>query len=818
MQSQPMNTLLVLVYASVLLCLAYRGARLWQFATVAAVGLLILSLVGAAGTVATVIGTLLIAPLVALSVVPLRRALLTRGIFGGFRKVLPQMSPTEQAALDAGDVWWEAELFRGKPDWSKLSDFPYTELTADEQAFLDNETATLCEMIDDWETHFERKDLAPEVWDYIRRNGFFAMLIKKEHGGLGFSAVAQSAVVSKIATRSLTAAVTVMVPNSLGPGELLTHYGTLEQKQYWLPRLASGEEIPCFGLTGPEVGSDASNLPDIGIVEKRVVDGREVLGMRLNFSKRYITLAPVATVVGLAFRLQDPDGLMGEAGKDYGITCALVRSDTPGVEIGRRHYPGAAFMNGPIVGTDVFVPLDAIIGGPKMAGQGWRMLVECLSAGRGISLPALAAASGKGMYGATGAYTAIRRQFKLPVGRFEGVQEALARIGGLTYTLEAARILTASAVDHCSPSVVTAMMKYHMTEMMRRVLQDAMDIHGGRAIIMGPRNYLAVPYQALPVAITVEGANIMTRSLIVFGQGAIRCHPFVYREMEAARNNDLVDFDAAFWGHIGFTINRGVRALAHGLSFGRLARSPVRGPMRGYYRQVERLSCALALCADVSMGVLGGELKRRESTSARLGDVLSQLYLATAVLKYYENHASEDDLVHARWAVENALAEAGRAFHEFFRNFPRAGVGRALRTLVFPFGIPYELPSDELGRDIAGRMLRMNEVSERMKQDIYVGTTADDATGRLMLTWEALLAVQDVYERFLKQVSSGQVVGETLKQQLSDAEAKGLLTADESRRIAEYDALRYDAILTDDFSPAYLTAGQSAKEDVRAVA
>lgn len=806
-----MNSLIVVVFIAILGVLAYRGLRLRPFALIATAGVAALYLAGVLGTTGAVVGAVLVAPLLLLSVVPLRRALLSRGIFSGFRKVLPQMSPTEQAALDAGDVWWEGELFRGKPDWAQLQDFKYTELTADERAFLDNETEQLCAMIDDWHTHFERNDLAPEVWEFIRRKGFFAMLIKKQDGGLGFSAVAQSAVVSKIATRSLTAAVTVMVPNSLGPGELITHYGTDAQRAYWLPRLASGEEIPCFGLTGPEVGSDASNLPDTGVVEKRIVDGEEVIGLRLNFSKRYITLAPVATVIGLAFRLQDPDGLLGDPDKvEYGITCALVKRDTPGVEIGRRHYPGAAFMNGPIVGKDVFVPLDAIIGGPKMAGQGWPMLVECLSAGRGISLPALAAASGKGMYGATGAYTAIRRQFKLPVGRFEGVQEALARIGGLTYTLEAARILTASAVDHCAPSVVTAMMKYHMTEMMRRVLQDAMDIHGGRAIIMGPRNYLAVPYQALPVAITVEGANIMTRSLIIFGQGAIRCHPFVYREMETARDNDLAGFDQAFWGHIGFTINRALRAVVHGLTGGRLASSPVRGPMAGYYRQVERLSCALALCADISMGVLGGELKRRESTSARLGDVLSQLYLATAVLKYYETHQTEDDLVHARWAVENALAEAGRAFDAFFRNFPRAGVGRVLRTLVFPFGIRYPAPSDELGRDIAGRMLRINAVSERMKGDIYIGKTAADPTGRLMLTWEALLAIQDVYERFLKQVSSGQVQGDDLEAQLADARAKGLLDDTQAQRIAEYDALRYDAILTDDFSPEELAGAMAA--------
>lgn len=815
-----MELAVALIIVAVYAVLLYRGVSLRTFTVVTGVVLAGLILGDALEGVGTAIALIAFAPVVALNFTGLRRDYVTKPIFNTFRKVLPKMSDTEREALEAGDTWWEAELFRGRPEWSKLLDFDYTRLTEEEKSFLENETEELCRMIDDWEVNFERRDLPPEVWDYIRKAGFFGMLIQKQHGGLGFSAYAQSCVVSKIATRSSTAAVTVMVPNSLGPGELLQHYGTKEQQAYWLPRLAKGEEIPCFGLTGPEVGSDASKIPDTGIVCKRTIDGKEVLGISLSFNKRYITLAPVATVIGLAFKLRDPEGLLGDPEKvDYGITCALVSRDAPGLEIGRRHYPAAAFMNGPVRGKDVFVPLEAIIGGPQMAGKGWRMLVECLSAGRGISLPALAAASGKGMYGATGAYSAIRRQFNLPVGKFEGVQEALGRIGGLTYSLEAARVLTASAVDHCAPSVVTAMMKYHMTEMMRQILIDAMDIHGGRGIIMGPRNYLAIPWAQLPVAITVEGANIMTRSLIIFGQGAIRCHPFVYKEMEAARDGDLNEFDHLMWSHAGYTINRGVRTLLLGLSGARLASAPTKGPLAGYYRQVERLSAALAFCSDVSMSVLGGELKLRESTSARLGDVLSQIYIATAVLKYYETNGrgSDDHLVHARWALDNALHAAGTALDEFFRNFPRPVVGSVLRRIVFPFGQPYRRPSDRQNAAVAKLMMRINDVTRELRDDIYIGG-AESPTGSLMQTFEKLLEVEPYYERFLKAANKGEIAGETLEEQLEDARAKGMLSEGEAQAIREYDAMRYEAILTDDFEADYIRDPAAALREREAAA
>lgn len=801
--------------------LLYRGVGLTGFTLVTAAVLLGLYAGGAYGNVGlTVAAVLFLPPAILFNLTPLRRAVVTRPIYKLFRKILPEMNRTEREALEAGQVWWEAEMFRGRPDWSRLLDFKMTELTDEERRFLNEETEQLCAMLDDWQINFELKDLPPEVWKYIREKGFFAMLIPKSHGGLGFSAYAQSCVVAKIATRSLTAAVTVMVPNSLGPGELLVHYGTEEQQKQWLPGLISGKEIPCFALTGPEVGSDATAMPDNGVVEKRSIEGKEIVGLRLNFSKRYITLAPVASLVGLAFKLKDPDGLLGDPDTvDYGITCALIPADTEGVELGRRHYPGSVFMNGPVKGRDVFVPLDAIIGGPEQAGNGWRMLVECLSAGRGISLPALSTATGKGMYGITAAYARIRRQFGVPIGKFEGVQEALGKIGGLAYILEASRNLTASAVDNCTPSVVTAMMKYHMTEMMRECINASMDIHSGRTIIMGPRNYLAAAYQAVPVAITVEGANIMTRNLMVFGQGAIRCHPYVYPEMEAARNPDfgagLAEFDRLLFGHMGFAINRGIRAFTLGLTNARIACTPVKGEMADYYRHLERYSASLAFVADVAMGVLGGELKLRERVSARLGDVLSHLYMASAVLKYhYEEAATAEDDTHAHWAMQHHLAEIDRALYEVAKNFPVKAVRPILRWIALPRGRKFDGPGDSLNGKVCEQMLDIDYESgfaARLTYDVYVGEGQDDPTGRIMRTYEKLREVEPYYETFLKALKTDEIGGETLEEQLDDAVEKGVLDKAQARNVAEYDELRYDAILTDDFSQEYLLNPLSAE-------
>jgi len=764
------------------------------------------------------------AALVFFNLVPLRRALVTKPIFKGFKAVLPEMSSTEREALEAGDVWWEAEMFRGKPQWNKLLDFKYTPLTKEEQSFLDNECETLCSMMDDWKADFEDKDLPPAVWQYIKDHGFFAMLIKKEYGGLGFSARAQSEVVTKLATKSISLAVTVVVPNSLGPGELLMHYGTDAQKKQWMPGLVNGTEIPCFGLTGPEVGSDATNMPDSGVVEFGEHEGKRTLGIRLNFSKRWITLAPVATVVGLAFKLRDPNGLLkstlGDEAKsdgEYGITCALIPAKHPGVQIGRRHYPGSAFMNGPIFGKDVFIPIDWIIGGPAKAGKGWRMLVECLSAGRGISLPALATAAGQTAYRMVGGYGRIRRQFKTAIGKFEGVQEATGRIAGLSYTLEAMRVLTASAVDHCSPSVVTAMAKYHMTELMRKIIIDAMDVMAGRGVQQGPRNPLALAYKAAPIAITVEGANILTRNLMIFGQGAIRCHEFVFPEMEAARTDDLKAFDKLLFGHIGFSINRGVRAFTLGLTGAALAKSPMTGVTSHYFKQLERMSASLAFTADLTMGVLGGELKRKERLSARLGDVLSQLYIASSALKFFiENGQKEEEVTHLRWAVDNALFEIGKAFDEFFRNFPVRPVSALMRFVVFPGGVPYQPVSDKLNQNIAEMLMEPTALRDRLTKLVYINGGAEDPIGRIEHTFNLLLKAEAPYLKYFKAMSKGELSGETVTARLQHAVTQKLLTADEAKLVEAYDAARYDAILTDDFTKEYI-AGDYQQERAEVV-
>lgn len=782
--------------------LAYSGVSLAIWTAAVAVYLFGLYLAGALGGAGLLVGFAVFLPAAGLlNYRPLRRKLLTAPIFRGFRKVLPPMSDTEREALEAGDTWWETDLFRGIPDWSKLHGIRITELPEEERAFLDNQVETLCGMLDEDRIVRKDHDMAPEIWDYLKRERFFSLIIPREYGGRGFTSLGQSTVVSKIATRSTSAAVTVMVPNSLGPGELLMKYGTVEQKDHWLPRLADGREIPCFALTGPDVGSDASAMPDYGVVCRGEHEGREVLGIRLNFSKRYITLAPVATVVGLAFKLHDPGHLLGER-EDLGITCALIPADHPGVEIGKRHYPmGLAFMNGPVEGRDVFIPLEWIIGGPSMAGKGWRMLVECLSVGRAISLPALGTAASKVSYRMTGAYARIRRQFRLPIGKFEGVQEAMARIGGGTYTLEAARRLTASAGDlGVKPSVISAIAKYHMTERMRQVVNDAMDIHGGRSIIFGPRNYLGYAYQATPVAITVEGANILTRNLMIFGQGAIRCHPYVLPEMEAARDNDLDAFDRLLFRHVGYSVNRGIRAFTLGLTGARLAGSPVHGDTARYYRQLTRMSSALAFVADVAMGVLGGELKRKERLSARLGDVLSNLYLASAVLKYhYDAGRPENELDHVRWSVENCLHEASRAFDEFFDNFPNRPVAHALRFVVFPLGRPCKAPRDRLGSRLAEQMMTAGGVRDRVTQFMYLGQGGDDVTGRMEEAFRVLLEAEPAYDKLQKAVGRGQVQGYTFEERLTQAVDKGVVDTDEAQRVRDYEALRYDAILTDAF-------------------
>src|SRR5688500_17083452 len=644
-----------------------------------------------------------------LNIPVLRRALISDRILAIYRRILPDMSQTEKEAIDAGTVWWDADLFSGKPDWNKLLATPAPRLSAEEQAFLDAPVEQLCAMCDDWEITHERQDLPPQVWQFIKDKGFLGMIIPKQYGGLGFSALAHSAVVMKLSTRSSTAAISVVVPNSLGPGDLLLHYGTEQQKNHYLPRLAKGQEVPCFALTSPEAGSDAAAIPDFGVVCKGIWQGREVLGMRVTWDKRYITLGPVATLLGLAFRLYDPEGLLGSK-TDLGITCALVPTNTPGVNIGRRHLPlNAAFQNGPNSGKDVFMPLDWIIGGPQYAGRGWMMLMGCLAAGRAISLPTSSVGGVKALTRFTGAYARVRSQFRTPIGKLEGVEEALGRIAAHCYMMDATRIMTAGAVDLGEkPAVLSAIAKYHMTERARTCVNDAMDIHGGKGICLGPSNWIGRGYQMAPIAITVEGANILTRTLIIFGQGAIRCHPYVLREMRAAKEMSGAEasreFDDAFTSHIGHVLSNGVRAWIYGLTHAAFAPVPrnCASEIKHYFRHVSRLSAAFAFLADVSMLAMGGALKRKEKISGRLGDVLSMMYLVSATLKRYEDMGRiREDLPLLRWSVRDALHRAQEAIEGILSNFPVKSLARFLRFAIFPLGMPFRPPLDSRNRECA---------------------------------------------------------------------------------------------------------------------
>lgn len=691
----------------------------------------------------------------------LRRERLSRPIFEFFKRVLPPMSDTEQEALEAGDTWWDADLFKGAPNWKEWLAIPYPQLSAEEEQFLAQQTETLCAMLDDWEIVHKDKDLTPEAWAYLKKEKFFGMIIPKEYGGLGFSALAHSTIVTKIATRSPSAAVTAMVPNSLGPAELLMKYGTHEQRQHYLPRLATGEDIPCFALTGPEAGSDAGAMTDTGIVCKGEFEGKECIGISLTWNKRYITLAPVATVLGLAFKMYDPEQLLSDE-EERGITVALIPTSHPGVEFGTRHFPmGMTFMNGPTRGKNVFIPLEWIIGGEERAGQGWRMLVECLSEGRAISLPALSTATGKLSYRLTGAYARLRTQFNLAIGHFEGVEEALARIAGHAYQLEAARIITAGAVDnHIKPAVISAIAKYHMTEKSRLIIQDAMDIHAGRGLIMGPRNYLAHGYMSMPVGITVEGANILTRNLMIFGQGAIRCHPFIAREMVAAQMDDakagLREFDSLIFRHIGYGISNFIRTLSLGISGGKIATRPVNDKTGSYYQQLTRMSSALALVSDISMLMFGGELKRKERLSARLGDVLSQLYLASTILRYYEHHQrSANDLPYVRWNLDLSLYECQRAFNDFFANLENRTVAVVLKRIVFPWGDAYRRPSDKLDHEMVQSMWTDTEIRDRISRYTYIGERSDDPAFIIEDAFQKVLATKPTRDAIRRAVREG---------------------------------------------------------------
>ncbi|MBE4158281.1 acyl-CoA dehydrogenase [Vibrio parahaemolyticus] len=803
-----MDILLSIVAMAVVLGITlYHRMSLVKSVSLLTAAMLVLTITGSVGVIGW---TLYVLAIAVFAVSGIRQSLISRKALALFKTVLPAMSQTEKEALDAGTVWWEAELFKGKPEWEKLHAIQAPKLSAEEQAFLDGPVNEVCAMVSDFQVTHELADLPPEVWQYLKDNKFFAMIIKKKYGGLEFSAYAQSLVLQKLTGVSGVLSSTVGVPNSLGPGELLQHYGTEDQKNYYLPRLAEGKEIPCFALTSPEAGSDAGSIPDYGVVCKGEWESKEVLGMRLTWNKRYITLAPVATVLGLAFKLRDPEGLLGEK-EDLGITCALIPTDVKGVEIGNRHFPlNVPFQNGPTRGKDIFVPIDFIIGGEKMAGQGWRMLVECLSVGRGITLPSNSTGGIKSAAMATGAYSRIRRQFKQPIGHMEGVEEPLARLGGNAYVMDAASNLTVAGIDLGEkPSVISAIVKYHCTHRGQQSIIDAMDIVGGKGICLGPSNFLARGYQGSPIAVTVEGANILTRSMIIFGQGAIRCHPYVLEEMNAAYSeaSDAVEkFDKALAGHVSFTMSNLVRSIWFGLSDGLGSSAPTKDATKRYYQQLNRYSANLALLSDISMAVLGGSLKRKERLSARLGDILSQLYLSSATLKRFEQDGRPaEDLALVHWGLQDSLKQAEIAVDEFLANFPNKVIGRTLRVLIMPFGRVRKAPSDKLDSKVARILQTPSATRSRIGRGQYLEPTENNPAGKIELALSVILQAEPVFDKVCKAQGKRRpflrldmIAQEGLEQ--------GVITQEEAELLREAEQHRLDTINVDDFEPELLAA------------
>lgn len=758
---------------------------------------------------------------VPLNIDDIRRERLTKPALNFFRKVLPAMSETEKTALEAGTVWWDGELFSGAPNWQRLISMPDAELSPEEQAFIDGPVEEFCGMLNEWDITHKDADLPPEAWEFLKKNKFFGMIIPKKYGGLEYSAYAHSCVLAKIASSpgGATAASTVAVPNSLGPAELLLKYGTDEQKDQYLPDLAVGKQIPCFALTSPHAGSDAGAIPDKGVVCKGKWKGKQVIGMKLTWDKRYITLAPVATVLGLAFKLYDPEGLISDGeSENLGITCALIPTNTPGVKIGRRHFPlNNPFQNGPTQGTDVFVPLDYIIGGKDMAGQGWRMLMECLAVGRSISLPSMTTGGATAGALASGAYARVRRQFNVHIGAFEGIQEALARIGGYAYACEAVRRFTSNAVDLGEkPSVPSAIAKYHCTDLAQKIAVDAMDIHGGKGVMLGPNNYLARGYQGAPIAITVEGANILTRSMIIFGQGAIRCHPYVLKEMEAANDPDdaraLKDFDAAFWGHIGHVYMAGARSLVLGVTNGLGSNAPKGHPARRCYQKLNRYSANLALLSDMAMALLGGELKFRESISARLGDVLSYMYILSAALKRFEADGRPDsDLPVLRWVAEDCFYNIEQALDGIIRHLPYAIVRFKLRAVIFPLGRHARPPSDELGVSIANALQQPSPFRTRLADFVFMNNTQDNSAAKLNLAMEQVLQAKPLEKKILEAVKAGRIKTDHPAERIEEAQETGIIGEKDAAFLRETYQLIIDVIKVDDFDVDEMRSGVTSK-------
>jgi acyl-CoA dehydrogenase len=816
--------LLAVLAASLICAYARAGLRTWTIAGFAAL-FAAAWLAGSSWLAIAITAVVFAAIALPLNLPDFRRKKITAPLLNVYQKITPQISDTERTALEAGTVGFEGELFSGKPNWKKLLGEPAAQLSVEEQAFLDGPCEEVCHMVNEWQITHELADLPPEIWEFIKKKKFFGMIIPKEYGGLEFSALAQSAVLQKLMGMSGSLSSTVGVPNSLGPGELLLHYGTKEQRDYYLPRLADGREVPCFALTGPTAGSDATSIPDYGIVCKGEWQGGNVLGVRLTFDKRYITLAPVATLVGLAFQMHDPDHLLGDK-EHIGITLALIPRDTKGLEIGRRHFPlNAAFQNGPVRGTDIFLPLSQLIGGEEMAGQGWRMLVECLSVGRAITLPSNASGGVRMGAIATGAYARMRKQFGMAIGRFEGIEEALARIGGYTYAITALSRATASAVDRGEkPAVTSAIAKYHCTELAREVAKDIMDVHGGKAVQLGPNNYAGRGWQTAPIAITVEGANIMTRSLMIFGQGAIRCHPHVLKELQAAQIPDyatrLRAFDRELFAHIGFAFSNAARSFVLGLVNAKIGAAPGDKYTRRFYRKLNRYAANLALVADTSMLLLGGKLKFKEKLSARLGDVLSNLYIASAMLKRYEDQGRPiADQPLLAWAFHDCAFRMQTALDGVLRNFPIRPAAWLLRALVFPIGRREAPPSDRLGHRVAAILCAPGEARDRLAEWTYLTPSANNPVGRMNALLPDVIAAEPVERKFAKAQKSGAIKSLDAAAQLAEAETLGAISTEERKLLERVRAAVMEFIDVDDFDPAELPAAMPrAKPGLRSVA
>lgn len=812
-----MTLFFILATIGVVLYCAYTKAPLMKSGLIMA-GLTLIKLIASGFGLLGFVMVLISAALLLLAQTGLRKQFLSRSIFEWFRGVLPEISQTEQEAIDAGTVWWDGELFSGNPDWNKLLSLPKPKLTEEEQAFIDGPVKDLCAMADKWDINHNIAVIPPEIVKFIKDKGFLGMIIPKEYGGLDFSGVAQAEVLSRISITGGCIANFIGVPNSLGPGELLIKYGTQEQKEYYLPRLAKGTDVPCFALTGPLAGSDATSLPDSGVICKGEFEGKEVLGIKLNFEKRYITLAPVADILGLAFQLYDPDHLLSDK-DEHGITCALIPRKTKGISIGRRHKPiGDAFINGPIFGKDVFIPIDYIIGGADMAGKGWTMLVNCLSVGRCVTLPSISNGYAKQMLSGTSAYAALRQQFGLPIAMFEGVQKPLARIAGFSYIIHAGVTHTVQSLSYGEkPSVPSAILKYHLTEMARQCCIDAMDIQGGKAVMTGPKNYVADAYSSVPILITVEGANIMTRNLMIFGQGATRSHPYVLKEMELAGqpvNDQTVDeFDKTFFGHVGFSISNAARSFVMGLTGGRLGEVQGNARLEQHYRDLNRLSAAFALIADVSMLTLQSKLKFKEMLSARLGDLLSNLYLASMVLKHYESEGCpEADYPVVEWSMKYLTNQYQVAMQEILQNYPSRFLAMKLRWLIFPLGARFTAPSDDLDTKVSKLFTKMTDTRQRHLESVFVEDSPTNPLGQVDAVFKRRLELKPVFDKIKVAVKEGKIERALGARQIQLAIDADVLTKTEGKDLLKYDKALMEVIHVDHFDQKELIRTTSTKK------